>query len=117
MIPLIVGLAMTADERCYIVGEPRQKADGGIVLDKPTYHSTVAQAVSAALHRAMRKGVADGSIATLREFIHEQNRQRAELKKLMAPLESDRPRQDAVETHGQDIPDKATPTDKGGEEP
>ena len=29
MIPLIEGLAMTADERCYIVGEPRQKADGG----------------------------------------------------------------------------------------
>lgn len=76
MIPLIEGLAMTADERCYIVGEPRQKADKGIVLDKPTYHPTAAQAASAALRRAMRKGVADGSIATLREFIHEQNRQR-----------------------------------------
>lgn len=53
--------------------------------------------MSAALARAMRKGVADGSITTLRQFIQEQEKLRAELEMLIAPLESGRPRTKAVE--------------------
>lgn len=94
MIQLTKGFAMIADDYCYTVGKPRQKVDGRIVLDKPTY---AAQAVSGALVRAMRQGVADGSITALREFIQEQERLRAELETLIAPLEGGTPRQKAVE--------------------
>ena len=87
MIQLTKDLAMTADEHCYIVGKLRQRADRGTILDKPTYHTTAAQAVSAALNRALRQGVSDGSITTLRQFIEEQDRQRTELDKLMSKLE------------------------------
>lgn len=87
MIQLTKDLAMTADERCYIVGKPSQRADGATELRKPTYHTTAAQAVQSALALTMRQGVADGSITTLREFIQEQERQRMELEKLIAPLE------------------------------
>lgn len=87
MIQLTKDLWMKADENCYIVGKPRQTAPKAIRLDDPTYHTTAAQAVSAALARTLRQGVADGSITTLREFIQEQKCQRAELEKLIAPLE------------------------------
>ena len=97
MIQLTKGFAMIADDCCYTVGKPRQKADGRIVLDMPTYYSTAAQAVQGALKRAMRQGVADGSITTLREFIREQERLRAELEALVAPLDSGEARQSAVE--------------------
>lgn len=87
MIQLTKGLAMTADEHCYIVGQPRQRADKGTVLRKPTYHPTAAQAVSAALDRTLRQGVADGTITTLRQFAQEQERQRTELEKALHKLE------------------------------
>lgn len=87
MIQLTKDLAMTADERCYIVGKPRQTRDRGIELRNPTYHTTAAQAVQSALAQTMRQGVADGSITTLREFIQEQERQRMEFEKLIAPME------------------------------
>lgn len=93
MIQLTKDLAMTADERCYIVGKPNKArcndVQGGrrdSKLLNPTYHTTAAQAVSAALKRAMRKGVADGSITTLQQFVQEQQRLKAELEKLIAPL-------------------------------
>lgn len=88
MIQLTKDLAMTADEHCYIVGKPRQGRGKGAELRSPTYHPTAAQAVSAALSRTMRQGVADGSITTLRQFIQEQERLRAELETLIAPLDS-----------------------------
>lgn len=87
MIQLTKDLAMTADEHCYIVGQPRQRADKGTILRNPTYHPTAAQAVSTALVRAMRQGVADGSITTLRQFVQEQERQRTEINKLLHQLE------------------------------
>lgn len=86
MIQLINGLVMTADENQYIVGQPRQRADKGTVLSNPRYYPTVAQAVSATLARAVRQGVADGSITTLRQFIQEQERLQGEVEKLVAPL-------------------------------
>lgn len=95
MIQLINGLVMTADENQYIVGrlnESRRKAAQGGRKDKlilnPRYYPTVAQAVSAALVRVMRHGVADGSITTLRQFIQEQERLQSELEKLVAPLDN-----------------------------
>lgn len=87
MIKLSDNLAMTADEHCYIVGKPRQERGKGIRLDFPTYHATAAQAVQNAVSRAMRDGVQDGSITTLREFIDRQKELQAEFKKLVEPLE------------------------------
>lgn len=87
MIQLIKDLAMTADEHCYIVGKPRQTAQDGIRLDRLTYYTSAAQAVSGAIARALRQGVADGSITTLRQFVQEQERQRADLEKLLHQLE------------------------------
>ena len=86
MIQLTKDLAMTADEHGYIVGQPRQRPDKGTVLDRPTYHATAAQAVSAALARTMRQAVEDGTITTLRQFIQEQERQRADFEKLLHHL-------------------------------
>ena len=37
MIQLTKDLAMTADGHCYIVGQPRQRPDKGLLLDNPTY--------------------------------------------------------------------------------
>lgn len=54
----------------------------------PTYYTTAGQAVQGALNRAMRAAVKDGRITTLREFIQEQDRPRAELEKLIASLDS-----------------------------
>lgn len=93
MIQLIDGLVMTADENSYIVGqvnEQRSEDERGVSkaqkLMWSKYYPTAAQAVSAALARALRRRVADGSITTLREFIQEQERLRGELEKLVAPL-------------------------------
>lgn len=87
MIQLTKDLVMIADDHCYTIGEPRQKADKGIVLDKPTYHTTAGQAVSAAVSRAMRAAVKDGRITTLNGFIREQERLQAEFEKLVAQLD------------------------------
>lgn len=87
MIQLIGGLAMMADENCYIVGKARQRADRGTVLDKPRYYTSAADAARGALATALRQGVADGNITTLRQFVQEQERLRAELDKLVAPLD------------------------------
>lgn len=99
MIQLTQELAMTADEHGYIVGKPRQSADKVVRLDKPTYYPTAAQAVSSACARALRQGVADGTITTLRGVIQEQERLQAEFERLIAPLDSGEARQSAVETH------------------
>lgn len=97
MIQPTKDLWMDADEHCYIVGKPRQSADKVVRLDKPTYYTTMAQAVSGACARAMRQGVADGNITTLREFIQEQERLQAEFERLILPLDSGEARQSAVE--------------------
>ena len=86
MIQLIERLVMTADEHCYIVGEPYQKEGRPLEIKKPTYYSTAAQVVQGALKRTMRKAVANGEITTLREFIRKQAQLLAELESLLAPL-------------------------------
>ena len=97
MIQLTKDLWLKADEYCYIVGKPRQDRGKSVELRSPTYYTTATQAVSGACARALRQGVADGSITTLREFIREQERLRAELETLIAPLDSGEARQRAVE--------------------
>lgn len=86
MIQLTTHLAMTADDYCYIVGKPRQRAAKGFKMDKPKYYSTADKAVTAALDRALRDAVADGSITTLQQFIEEQRRLNEELRRLLAPV-------------------------------
>lgn len=89
MIQLTKDLWLSADDYCYIVGKPEHSADKPVRIRKPTHHATAAQAVSAALNRALRMGVADGSITTLRQFVQEQKRLRSELEALVAPLDTD----------------------------
>lgn len=78
---------MTADEHNYIVGKPTQRKGKGVELTNPTYYPTAAQAVYGALQRVLRQGVADGTITTLRQFVEGQEHQRAEMERLLAPLE------------------------------
>ena len=87
MIQLTDKLVMIADKHCYIVGEPRQRVGKVLEIKEPKYYSTVAQAVRGVLATAMRQAVKDDSITTLRQFIDEQDRRRAELEKLIAPLD------------------------------
>ena len=86
MIQLTKELAMIADDHCYIVGKPKQSPGKPVEMRQPTYYSTAAQAVQSALQRTILKAVKDGNITTLREFIQEQDRQRTELEKRIAPL-------------------------------
>lgn len=98
MIQLTKDLALTADDHCYIVGKPRQKAGNGLVIDDPTYYSTADQAVQGALCRAMRISVKEGSVTTLREFVERQEQLLAELQRLIAPLNTGNSRQSPVGT-------------------
>jgi len=86
MIQLTKRLVMKADKYCYIVGEPRQRAGRALEIKEPRYYTTAAQAVHGALATAMRMAVEDEEVTTLREFIQEQERQRAALEKLIMPL-------------------------------
>lgn len=87
MIQLTEKLIMTADKHCYIVGEPKQREGRPLEIRDPKYYSTAAQAVQGALATAMRMSVEGSDITTLQQFIQEQERQRAALEKLIAPLE------------------------------
>lgn len=87
MIQLTKDFAMTADQHCYMVGKLRVSRGKHGALREPTYYSTAAQAVQGALSRVMRQGVADESITSLRQFIEEQRRLKAELQTLIEPLE------------------------------
>ena len=88
MIQLTKDLWVKADDHCYIVGNLRERRGEGAELRNPTYYTTMDQAVQGALKRAMRQGVKDNEITSLCQFIQEQERLRAELEKLIAPLES-----------------------------
>lgn len=87
MIQLTKDLVLIADSECYVVGKPGKSRGKGPELIKPKYYTTVAQAVRGALAITMRQRVADGSIATLRQFIEEQERLQDEFKQLLEPLE------------------------------
>lgn len=87
MIQLTDKLALTADEHCYIVGEPRQRPGRPLELKDPRYYSTAAQAVQGALNTAMRQSVADGSITSLQDFIKALEQRQAAFQAMIAPLE------------------------------
>lgn len=115
MIQLTKNLAMIADDHCYIVGKPKQRPGRPLEIENPTYYTTAAQAVQGALNRAMRQAVKDGSVTTLRDFIQEQDRQRAELEKLITPLDG---AENPCRTREKGGPaagtGKDTPADEGG---
>lgn len=89
MIQLTKDVVMTSDGTQYIVGSPRTRADKGIVLDKPRYYSTAAQAVRGALATVMRRMVADEDITTLRQFITKQKQLQEEFAQLVELLEGE----------------------------
>ena len=91
MIQITPQIVISADHHQYIVGRLRERTDKGgaaaLVLDKPTYHTTLASAVKCAISFALRDGVADVTITTLQEFIQEQRRLHAELSALLESLD------------------------------
>lgn len=87
MIWLTNELAMTADECGYIVGKPRARRGRGVVMDNPRYYSTIGKAVHGALQAALRQGVKEESITTLREFIDRQAELEENFRRLLSPLE------------------------------
>lgn len=87
MIKIDENLAIVSDGHCYAVGKPTHRNCGDIFLLRPSYYATMEQALRGALSIALRNGVADGTITTLRQFLVEQERLTAQLKKLLAPLE------------------------------
>lgn len=58
------------------------------MIDNPKYYSTMTQAVQGTLSRIMRLSVKDGEITSLRQFAAEQEKFRADLERLLAPLDS-----------------------------
>ena len=87
MIKLTEDLVLVADERCYVVGKPRQRPDKGILIDSSTYHTDISQAIQYAIRRSMRLAVKDERITTLRQFLDEQQRLTEQIRVLLAPLE------------------------------
>ncbi len=87
MIQLTDKLAVMADDECYIVGKPRARAGRAIELRNPSYYTTLAQAARAALSRALRAEVQDGSITTLQGFLQEAERLTADFTEKLKPLE------------------------------
>ena len=87
MIQLTDNLFVTADERNYIVGITRQRAGRGIVMDSPSYLTTMSQAVRYAVSLALKERVANDQITTLHQFVEEQERLQAEFIKKLEPLE------------------------------
>lgn len=69
MIRLTGNIAVTADERQYIVGRPRTRPGKGVVLDGPRYYTTMAGVVKAAVSQCLRDRVADGAITELRDWL------------------------------------------------
>lgn len=99
MIRLTKRLVLTADKHCYIVGEVKQRPGRPAEIKGARYYTTVAQAVRGTLDTTMRWAVEDGSIATLQEFIREQERQRTRLERLIAPLNGGGAAQERGEGH------------------
>lgn len=77
MIQLTDKLAVTADSRCYMLGningnrasKREQACSKAPKLVRVSYYSTMAQVVRGAVSRALREGVADGSITELKQFM------------------------------------------------
>lgn len=78
MIQLTDTLALTADEHNYIVGRARQRAARGIVIESPSYFTSITQAVLYAVSQAMRERVAKNQVTTLEQFAEEQARLQAD---------------------------------------
>lgn len=92
MIQLTDKISIAADENQYIIGKPSQKPDKGgnmiTRMNNPRYYTTLAAAIKSAVSEALRDGVADGNITTLRDFINEQQRIQDEFAKLIEPLDA-----------------------------
>lgn len=87
MIQLTEKIAVTADERQYIVGEPRQRRGRGLELRDPRYFATMRQVVLYAISRTLREKVENGDIITLQQFVEEQGRLQEEFTKQLKGLE------------------------------
>ena len=87
MIEISKDLVLVADGHCYAVGKPVKKQSGEFFIQKPRYYSTMGQTLRGCVSIALRNGVADGTITTLRQFMDEQQRLTDQIKVLLTPLE------------------------------
>lgn len=91
MIQLTDKLAVTADNECYMVGKPVEKAGIGgekaVYLKDPHYFTTMSQAARYAVSLALRQGVANDEITTLKEFQQKAAAMMEDFTRRLAPLE------------------------------
>lgn len=72
MIKLTENIALSADERCFIIGRPREKAGKGRELLQAGYFASVSEALKYAVSLHLRDQIKTGQITTLRQLIDEQ---------------------------------------------
>lgn len=91
MIKLTDKLSVSADGNQYTLGTPvtTTTKDGKTIttMRSPTYYTTMAGCLKAAASQALKHGVSDGEITTLRGFLSEEKRLQDEFAKLLEPLD------------------------------
>lgn len=88
MIELPGNMMITADHEQYIVGRGSSGGCRGVVIKKPRYYPSLETAARAALQQAMCDKVAAGEITSLRDYLQELQRVKAELAELLEPLKA-----------------------------
>lgn len=87
MIQLTKDFVMIADGECYAVGKARNSIATASKLIKPKYYTTAAQAVRGTIQLAMMQSVKNEEVTTLRQFVEELERLKAEIAQILEPLE------------------------------
>ncbi|MFR8872571.1 MAG: hypothetical protein ACLVHV_03320 [Oscillospiraceae bacterium] len=93
MIELLGGYCIKSDRKQFIMGQTRKDKAGHTRFKEPHYFSTMQGAVKEAIRRLLCEKVAGDEITTLRQFVDEADRLKAEFKEIIEPL-SGMPKED-----------------------
>lgn len=89
MIKLTDEIYVISDGTQYIVGKPVTVISKGverIQMQKPSYYSNMSQVLRETVSKALKHGVQNESITTLRDYAKELERLQEEFKRLLEPL-------------------------------
>ena len=86
MIELLGGYCIKSDRKQFIMGQTRKDKAGHTRFKEPHYFSTMQGAVKEAIRRLLCEKVAGDEITTLRQFVDEADRLKAEIKEIIEPL-------------------------------
>lgn len=90
MIKLTDEIYVMSDVAQYIVGKPTTAVSKGVervVIQKPRYYTNMSQLLRATVSQALKYGVKNETITTLREYVKETERLQDEFRRLLEPLE------------------------------